>query len=311
MEISKNEEYIFLENYAIRMAEWLIEIQMKDGAFPGGLYYNYKKGEKSIFNTAQIMLGLIEAWQRTNEKKYIDSAYKAMKWLSSEQEKDGSWIRYNYNENFFPSYYTRVAWPMLQTAIITEDKNSKMSAIKTLDLINNRVKKNSFIQNSGFSPNSYAFLHTIAYTIRGFLESYLLINKEEYFNTAFNLAYKFMRKYELRKRLAGAYYENFEEINWYRCLTGEAQISIIWFKIFALTNDVRFVSAASKLLDDTSAQQPLKNTLFLKAGGLKGSQPYYGRYIAFRQPNWATKFYIDALLLEDKAYKKITKVLNL
>ena len=43
----------------------------------------------------------------------------------------------------------------------------------------------------------------------------------------------------------------------------------------------------------------------MKSGGVPGSSPYYGRYMAFRQPNWATKFFIDALLLEDEVLSKI------
>ena len=31
-------------------------------------------------------------------------------------------------------------------------------------------------------------------------------------------------------------------------------------------------------------------------GGIAGSAPFYGRYERFTYPNWAAKFYIDALL---------------
>ena len=31
-------------------------------------------------------------------------------------------------------------------------------------------------------------------------------------------------------------------------------------------------------------------------GGIKGSQPIYGRYSPFSYPNWAAKFFIDAVL---------------
>ena len=32
-------------------------------------------------------------------------------------------------------------------------------------------------------------------------------------------------------------------------------------------------------------------------GAIKGSQPIWGRYAPFSYPNWATKFFIDAVLL--------------
>ena len=35
-----------------------------------------------------------------------------------------------------------------------------------------------------------------------------------------------------------------------------------------------------------------------RAGGLKGSHPVNGGYLTWRYPNWATKFFADALMLE-------------
>ena len=34
----------------------------------------------------------------------------------------------------------------------------------------------------------------------------------------------------------------------------------------------------------------------LVRGGIAGSAPFYGRYERFTYPNWAAKFYVDALL---------------
>jgi uncharacterized protein YyaL (SSP411 family) len=310
-EASNTTGHKHLTQLAINMADWIVSLQTPDGALPGGLYNPQKNNEKSIFNTAQMIIGLIATYQKTNKSKFIDSALKAAKWLTNNQEDDGTWLKFHYQKEFFPSYYTRVAWPMLQTGIICNDHQIQTAATKTLDFINKKTQRNGLVKDCGFKPNSYSFLHTIAYTIRGFLESYLLTKNEEYYNTAFNLAYKLLRKYEFRKKLGGAYYENFKEISWYRCLTGEAQMVIIWLKLFNINNDVRFVNASSKLLDDLCKTQPLKNTLFLKSGGLKGSHPYYGRYISYRQPNWATKFLIDAMLLEETAYKEIEEKLKL
>ena len=34
-------------------------------------------------------------------------------------------------------------------------------------------------------------------------------------------------------------------------------------------------------------------------GGIKGAYPIYGWYAPFCYPNWAAKFFIDALMLEE------------
>jgi len=303
--ILKNKESY---NSAIRMAEWLLSIQYDDGAFPGGVYVSGKELDKSIFNTAQIIIGLISAYNKTNDTKYKTAYIKAAHWLVSVQEDDGVWVKHNYNGDFFPSYYTRVAWPILMVGTKCENQVLIDAAVKTLDLILARRQSNQFISDSGFKANSYAFLHTIAYTIRGFLEASLLIDSKDYYKVAYGLSKKLFRYFELKGSLGGAYYEDFKRVDWYRCLTGEAQMAIIWLKLFNKTNDIRYLNVSTKILDQTCATQPTQDSLLLKAGGLKGSQPYYGKYLMFRQPNWATKFLADAIMLEETCYKKINKL---
>ena len=111
-----------------------------------------------------------------------------------------------------------------------------------------------------------------------------------------------MKKFEVKKQLAGAYFENLNEISNFRCLTGEAQMIIIWNKLSQISNDFRFLNSGLKLLDSLEKEVSLFNTLF-KKGGLSGSKPFYGKYISLRQPNWASKFLIDAILEEDKTLK--------
>jgi uncharacterized protein YyaL (SSP411 family) len=294
---------------AVDMANWLISIQAEDGAYPANLWKG-KFREGSIFNTAQILKGLISIYRFTNEEKYLNSFVEAAKWIARYQELDGSWKKYAYQSHFFPSYYTRVAYPLLLAGNEINDEKLLHAAHKTFETIAAKRKPNGVIADWGFKPGGYAFSHTIAYTIRGFLEGYLLSGEKQYLNIAQELGEKFLRIFGVKKYLAGAYYEDFSEVNWYRCLTGEAQISIIWLKLFDITNDVRYLNGASKLIDQISAAQVKKNGLLVRKGGFTGSKPIYGRYITFRQPNWAAKFFIDAVLLEEKGYRKLDKQLS-
>ena len=293
------------EDTAFKMLEWLLSIQFEDGAFPGGVYREGKEHEKSIFNTAQIIIGLVSAYEKTNDDKYKIALSKAAKWLVDNQENNGVWNRHNYQTGFFPSYYTRVAWPIIMAGKTIQDEEIIEGGKRTLDFILQKKLKNHFIADSGFKPNQYAFLHTIAYTIRGFLEASLLLDRKDYYNCAYALAKKLFRSFELKGKLAGAYFEDFKKVEWYRCLTGEAQMAIIWLKIFEKNNDIRFLNVSTKILDQVCATQPKSNGILLKKGGLKGSHPYYGRYLMFRQPNWATKFLSDAIMLESSCYQKL------
>jgi hypothetical protein len=287
---------------AIEMGEWLLNIQADDGAYPGGLWKG-KFSEGSIFNTAQIVEGLIRLYQFTNDDKYKEAFTKAVYWMVSNQNKDGSWTKFAYSNDFFPSYYAQVAWPIMWAGKILKNDKFVIAANLTYSKISERVLQNKAIQYWGFKPESYAFLHTIAYTIRGFLEGYLLCGDQAYLKIATDISEVFLRKYEIKKKLGGAYYDNLNSVDWYRCLTGEVQTAIIWVKISNITNDLRYLNGASKLIDDVISTQPNNDMFFLKKGGIMGSKPYYGRYISFRQPNWATKYFIDAIMHEASAYQ--------
>jgi hypothetical protein len=294
---------------ATEMGEWLLSIQAADGAFPGGLWKGeFKVG--SVFNTAQIIKGLIRLYLFTNDDKYKVAFANATSWIVSNQNDDGTWTKFSYSNNFFPSYYAQVAWPVLWAGTILNNEKFIVAANLTYGKISERVLPNKGIQDWGFKPNADAFLHTIAYTIRGFLEGYLLCGNQGYLKIAIDISEVLLKKYEIKKKLGGAYGEDLKPVSWYRCLTGEVQTAIIWVKISSITKDFRYLNGASKLIDDVVKTQPKRDMLFLKKGGIMGSKPYYGRYISFRQPNWATKYLIDAILEEANAYRILGEDIN-
>ena len=119
-----------------------------------------------------------------------------------------------------------------------------------------------------------------------------------------------MKNFEINGKLPGAYYEDYKKIDNFECLTGYCQLAIIWLKIFNKINDPRFVNGAIKAIDRVSKFVP-RYSFLKKKGGVPGSYPFYGRYMMFRQPNWATKFFIDAILLEKDILNKIENKLSL
>lgn len=297
-ELIQEYNYDYLEDCTVKMGEWLLSIQNPDGSFQGGLY-SPNNTSKSVFNTAQILIGLKSRYESTHDFRYLDSGVRATEWISRQIDDNGFILSNSYYPNFMPSYYTRVCWPMLLFSENCSDP-IKGKIQKVLDLIQSRQLNNSFIQQSGFKPDILAVLHTIAYTIRGFLESSYYFPESSYFETSFQLSERLLKIFEINKRLNGEYDEKFKFGTKYRCLTGEAQMAIIWFKIYQKNRDGRFLNAALKILDSLSKEIP-KNNFILKRGGLPGSKPYYGKYMKLRQPNWASKFYIDAVIERERS----------
>lgn len=286
---------------ATAMARWVTTLQTDSGALPGGAFKPGITEPPSVFNSGQMIIGLVSAYEETGDAAFLDSAARAAKWLADEQDDSGAWQRHAYRAGFSPSYYTRVCWPMLMTTVHTNDTVVRDRAIRGLRYIAAKQKENGAIADWGFSPVKPAFTHTIAYTIRGFLESGMLGDDlREFLGVGETSAMKVFRILELRKRLAGAYDPKWRGSNWYTCLTGNCQLAICWLRLFDLNGDARLCNAACKAIDVVTRRQKLKPWLFRSiAGGIPGSAPVFGRYLTLRYPNWAAKFYMDAIMMRN------------
>jgi len=288
---------------AINMANWLIDIQFPDGSFPGGVYREDKK-DSNVFNTGQIIIGLLRAYEETKNEQYLISAERAGKWLINTQNNDGTWTKYTY-ENGPRSYQSRVSWPLLILYSKVKNENYKNAAIKNINWVINNQRENYWFDKTNFFDEKTSLTHTLAYTLDGLLESGILLNENKYVNVVKNTAYKLMNIYEMKKYdlLPALFDENWKPVVNYSCLTGCAQLSIIWFKLFELTGDSRFFNTALRINSSLKKSQTLGSYNPDIYGGIKGSNPIYGAYMPFSFPNWAVKFFIDALLLEEKNKK--------
>ena len=74
-------------------------------------------------------------------------------------------------------------------------------------------------------------------------------------------------------------------------------MAIIWQKM-ARQNDLpEMQHAAERALDYVMSVQDLDTTNANTLGAIKGSHPTWGSYAPLSYPNWATKFFVDAMLL--------------
>jgi hypothetical protein len=84
------------------------------------------------------------------------------------------------------------------------------------------------------------------------------------------------------------------------CLTGNIQMAIIWMRLYEEIGHSRYLSAAFRMLDHMKALQDINTKKEGIVGGVKGSFPIYGSYAMLKYPNWAAKFFADALMLKIK-----------
>jgi hypothetical protein len=75
-------------------------------------------------------------------------------------------------------------------------------------------------------------------------------------------------------------------------------MSRVWGRLFELTGDARYLSAALKMNDYVVSLIDVESNCSGIRGGVKGSDPLWGPYMRFRMPSWAVKFTLDALFQE-------------
>jgi hypothetical protein len=78
-------------------------------------------------------------------------------------------------------------------------------------------------------------------------------------------------------------------------------MAIIWQRLKAETGDAYWASAAERANRFNLSVQNLAAANAGIRGGIPGSHPLKGGYMKNRYPNWAAKFFMDALMLQMEA----------
>lgn len=284
---------------AERATAWLLSLQMPTGAFPGGLQGT--EAQASVFNTGQILQGLVRASAETNRADVRESALAAGNWLVEVQQPDGSWSGPGAYQEVSHTYYSMVAWALAELSEHVANSRYGVAAENNLDWVLSHFQPNGWVEglNLRGHPN---YLHFIAYVLQGVLECAILRRRSDAIEAVAQSAWVLLRKFEANKFLAGAYDPDFRRGHLFTCLTGNAQMSCVWLRLFEVTGDLRHLNAALKMNEMLKQLIPIRGSRGI-AGGVSGSYPVWGRYQPLRYLSWGCKFFADALLLEQRLTK--------
>lgn len=285
-----------LRESAIMMADWELTKQMQNGAFPGGAVDG--KEFPIVFNTGQVIFGMVRAFQEIKNTKYKQAAVKAADWLVKIQGKNGCWDRFDYL-NKIHTYNTRTAWALLKMHEITKNKVYLNAAKKNIDWALIQQLENGWFENNAFYETQEPLLHTLAYTLQGILEVGIYLNNKKYINSAEKSSNQLLKLQRKDGSLAGSFDRNWKSSVSWSCLTGNSQMAIVWLRLYNLTKNEEYLKAAKKINNYVKLTQDLKSRNKGIRGGIKGAYPVYGWYAPFCCINWAAKFFIDALMLEE------------
>jgi len=290
---------------ALRLGDWEIDIQLPFGAVRGGVGSN---SYPIVFNTGQVLLGWISLFRLSGETRFFDAAEKAATWLIKMQDDDGKWTKYTFNETAH-AYHTRVAWPLLEFSEITGDDKYKIAAFKFIDWLFENIAANYWISHMGFQKNDQPTTHTIAYTLRGLFECSRFYSeaKKEKLNTLIDNVLVSISKWiridqsaqpYVSEMLPGVLDKDWNPVVGYSCITGNVQLAIVYLKRWQENQNFTFKRCGETLIEQAKSTQLLTSPNPDISGAIPGSYPSWGAYETLSFPNWATKFFADALMLK-------------
>ncbi|PIY79903.1 MAG: hypothetical protein COY81_00225 [Candidatus Pacebacteria bacterium CG_4_10_14_0_8_um_filter_43_12] len=295
---------------AKRMGDFLLKMQHSSGGFRTHVPSVKKVSPPTVFNTGQDLLGLSELYTVTKEQKYLRSFTKAADFLVNIQNNDGSWTKNTYG-NQSHVYHTRVAWGLLTCWQINHNDRYRQAAVKNLQWALRHQQPNGWFSNNQLPPPNIQlpYTHTISYAVEGLLWSGVLLSNEKYIKAAIKGTLPPLHYYLSHHFIPGTFDKDWRSTDTYSCLTGDAQLALMWLKLYELTKLDVFKIGSTKMLASLSSIQNCSWHFMLTTGAIPGSWPIWGDvyhnkgYCRLAYLNWATKFYLDALFLKNQLIK--------
>ncbi len=283
---------------ALAMADWELRVQRTDGAIP-----NLTDGSPTVFDTGQVIFGWLAAYGVTGAPAYLQAARKAGNWLLDSRDDDGVWRHTSDSGGPGRVYNVCVAWALAELARIDGGGRYADGVGPFLRWALAQEHEEGWFARNCLSDDSAPLLHTIAYSARGQLECGQRLAVPELVAAARRTAASLARQVATDGRMPGRFARGWKPAARWACLTGMAQISVVWRRLAALADETAAAKAAyleasrrvnmflRRTQDRTSRNGGLR-------GGIRGSYPVSGPYGRYRVLNWATKFFVDALMEE-------------
>jgi hypothetical protein len=281
-----------LQALALALADYLLGVATPEGTVA---HWADASSQPVVFDTGQVLFGWLAAYQSTQDARYLQAATRAGSWLAASQDSSGAWMRYQY-QGVIKTIDSRVAWALLELYRHTRQEDQRQAAVRNLEWVLGQQDNDGWFRQCAFRDGEDPFTHTLVYTLEGLFESGCLLNEERYIRAAVRTADALLARQRADGWLASTFGSGWRATSRSSCLTGNCQASRMWLRLFAQRGNPAYAEGAQRAIMFVSRTQNLRAANSGVRGGIAGSTPFYGRYERFVYPNWAAKFYIDALL---------------
>jgi hypothetical protein len=282
---------------AVEMGEWESAIQLSSGAVMGGMYNTTPT--PAVFNTGMVLLGWAALYRETASDRFAASGERAGRWLLEMQEPDGNWIRGNseFADRQTTIYNVKAAWGLAEMGAALGRQDFIAAAVRNAEFAVSRQHPNGWFADCCLEDGQRPLLHTIAYTLQGLVGIGKISGRRDLIDAAARTARSLLALMDSEGFIPGTIKSDFTGAAGWCCVTGTAQTSIVWSELERIAGDTSYGKAAALANRYLMARHDIANPDPSIRGGVPGSWPVWGAYGKFMILNWATKFFIDALLL--------------
>lgn len=280
------------------IARWLCSIQRSDGGFLAREIG--ASTEPDVFDSGMILLGFNALLFEEQQDAIRRAAEKTANFLVSSLDHEGCFVRH-LSHGIAHAYNVRSAWALVAHGMLAGDQRFIDAGRANADWTLAQKNGAGFFDKNAFKPGANANLHGVAYVMQGLVEIGVLIGEQKYWESVFPAARALMASMKAQGWIAAELGPKWQFLSGHICLTGYAQLALVCFRLFDLTGDPDFREAGEQLITGVALRQQLSSTREApEYGAIPGSFPIYGRYAPLQYPNWATKFFIDALLAKQR-----------
>jgi hypothetical protein len=287
-----------MRNAALAMAGWEAEVQMPSGAVQGGAVAPPDKQTPAAFNTGMVLDGWCSAYEASREQRFLDAGIAAARFLVTDMDEAG-YFRTNgafVSQRETKTYNCLCGWAMLRMARLTGDPRLERAAVDAVEAALKRQRKSGWFANNCLGMSSIPLTHTIGYTLQGVFEVGVLAERPDFIAAAEHGLTSVLRKQRRDGFLAGRFDKRWNPAANFACLTGSCQLAVVAYRFVELFGNRDLLVLADRVMSFVKRTQRLAGDDPNMVGAIAGSYPILGGYMTGGYPNWATKYFMDALL---------------
>jgi uncharacterized protein YyaL (SSP411 family) len=287
---------------ALRMASWETKIQMASGAVQGGPVCAPEQQKPAVFNTGMVLHGYTAAYRVSGALEFLQAGRRAADFLLSDIGDDGHFKTHGpfVVPHRYKTYNCLCAWPLYRFGEDIRDARYQEAAIKVVEGALEQQQANGWFANNCFTNSEAPLTHNIGYTLQGILEIGVLAGRDDFVASVQKGMAPLLQRISPEGFLSGSFFANWKPGRYSSCLTGNGQLAVVCYRLHEVTKDFKYKISADRLVDYLKALQVLDSGNPAIDGAIPGSFPIIGGYMTAGYPNWAAKYFLDALMLQDR-----------